>query len=61
MDTTTTPAPGAKATASEIIGLLYTLGVAAATVFVKNPAHVQTAQNIIAILNAELPNIESLL
>lgn len=47
--------------ASEIFGLLYTLGIAAAAIFVKNPAHVQTAGNIISVLNAEIPNINAII
>ena len=59
MSTPTTPA--LQSEASKIVGLIYTLGVAAASIFVKNPAHVQTAGNIVSILNQILPELESLL
>ena len=57
--TTTTPPPQTRA--SRLFGLLYTLGIAAAAIFGKNPNHEGTAENIINVLNAELPNIESII
>ena len=64
-DPTSTPAPvpvtAPQTEASKIIGLLFSLGVAAAAIFVKNPNHLQTASNIIAVLQAELPGLEGLL
>lgn len=61
-DSPANPAPAQpQSEASKIIGMLFTLGVAAAAIFVKNPAHIQTAGNIISILQAELPNIEAIL
>jgi len=59
MSTTPTPAPQSEA--AKIIGELFTVGVAAASIFVKNPSHQQTASNIVAILNALLPGLEGLL
>jgi len=53
-----TPAPQSEA--SKIIGLLFTLGLGAAAIFVKNPNHVATAGNIVTLLQALLPAIESL-
>jgi len=55
------PEPAPQSEASKIIGLLYTMGVAAAAIFVKNPNHVQTASNIVSVLNAELPSLQSIL
>lgn len=58
----TTPAASpAVSKQSAIIGLLYTLGVAAAAIFVKVPAHVATAGAIVDVLTAELSNLEALL
>ena len=59
MSTTPTPAPQSEA--SKILGELFTVGVAAASIFVKNPYHQQTASGIISILNALLPGLEGLL
>ena len=61
--TPTPPIPVAvpQSEASKIFGLIYALGIAAAAIFVKNSAHVQTASNIINVLQAELPNIEGML
>ena len=59
MSTTPTPAPQSEA--SKIIGLIYSLGIAAAAIFVKNANHQQTASNIVTVLNAELPNLEGML
>lgn len=62
MSTTATPAPTPLQTeASKIIGLLFTLGTAAAAIFVKNANHVGTASTIIGILQDLLPQIEGLL
>jgi hypothetical protein len=62
MAPTATPATTAPQTkASKLFGLLFTLGIAAAAIFVKNPNHQTTAENIINVLNAELPNIESII
>lgn len=47
--------------ASKILGLLYVLGITAASIFIKNPAHVQTAGNIVNLLNTVLPDIEGIL
>lgn len=44
---------------SQLIGLLFTMGVAAASIFVKNPAHQQTAGSIINVLNSLLPTVEA--
>jgi hypothetical protein len=57
----TPAAPAPQSEASKIIGLLFTLGVAAASVFVKNPNHVATAGTIVNILQSELGNLEALL
>jgi hypothetical protein len=46
---------------SKIIGTLFTVGTAAAAIFVKNPNHATTANNIIATLEALLPSLESLI
>jgi hypothetical protein len=46
---------------SKILGLLFTMGTAAAAIFVKNPNHQQTAGSIISVLNQLLPGIEELL
>lgn len=58
-------APQASASApshkQEIISLLFTVGVAAAALFVKNPAHQEKAANIISILQSLLPQIEQVL
>jgi hypothetical protein len=57
------PAPAApvQSEASKIIGLLFTAGVGAAAIFVKNPNHQQTAANIITVLQDLLPELEALL
>jgi hypothetical protein len=59
MASAATPAPQSEA--SKIVGLLYTLGVAAAAIFVKNPNHQQTASAIVTTLNELLPEIESII
>lgn len=59
MSTTPTPAPQSEA--SKIIGLLFSLGTAAAALFIKNPNHVATAGNIINVLSALLPQVEALI
>lgn len=63
MSTTTTPLTSTPAAtvqqqpeAALIFGSIYSVGIAAALMFVKNPAHQATAANIIQLLNAELPN-----
>jgi hypothetical protein len=56
-----TQAAPAQSEASKIFGLLYTLGIAAAAIFVKNPNHIQTATSIVNVLQAELPNIEGII
>lgn len=45
---------------SKIMGILYVVGITAAAIFVKNPNHVQTASNILTMLNTELPTIQNL-
>lgn len=58
--TTATPTP-AQSEASKIIGVIFTLGVAAASIFVKNANHVATASTIISVLEDLLPGLESIL
>lgn len=58
--TATTPATPVQSEASTVIGLLFELGVAAAGIFVKNPNHIGTASNIIGVLQALLPQLESI-
>lgn len=60
MATTPTPAPP-QSEASKIIGLLFTIGTAAAAIFVKNANHQQTAANILQVLAEALPTIEGLI
>ncbi len=59
MSTPVTPAPQTEA--SKIVGLLFGVGTAAAAIFVKNPNHQQTAAAIVQVLQALLPEIESLI
>lgn len=62
--TPTTPSitPAApQSEASKIIGLLFTVGVGAVSIFVKNPNHLTTAGNILGILEELLPAIESII
>lgn len=44
----------------EIIGLLFTVGLSAASIFIKNPAHQQKAATIGTLLQQLLPTIETL-
>jgi hypothetical protein len=55
-----TPAPG-QSKASVLLGLLFTLGIDAASIFIKNPNHQNTAGSIITALGNILPELESLL
>jgi hypothetical protein len=57
----TTPAPTLQTELSKILGLLFTMGTAAAAIFVKNPNHQQTAANIVNVLTQLLPSLESLI
>ena len=43
---------------SKILGDLFVMGTLAASIFVKNPQHQQTAANIIDILGKILPDLE---
>lgn len=54
------PAP-AQSEASKIIGLLFTVGLAAASIFVKNPNHIATANTLANTLAELLPGLEGLL
>jgi hypothetical protein len=54
------PAP-AQSELSKILGELFTVGVAAASIFVKNPAHQATASSIVQTLAGLLPGLEALL
>lgn len=55
-----TPAPG-QSKASVLLGLLFTLGIDAASIFIKNPNHQNTAGSIITALGNILPELEALL
>jgi len=47
--------------ASKIVGLLFSIGTAAAAIFVKNPNHQETAASIVGVLQQLLPDIESMI
>ena len=57
----TTAAPKPQTELSKLLGLLFTVGTAAAAIFVKNPNHQTTAASIISTLGALLPDLESLI
>jgi len=59
--TTSTTSTAPQSEVSKIVGLLYTLGISAAGIFVKNSNHVQTANAIVSVLTNLLPEIEALL
>lgn len=56
-----TSANAAQSTGSQLLGLLFTLGIEAASIFVKNPNHQATAGAIITALGNILPELESLI
>jgi len=53
--------PAPQSEASKVLGVLFTLGTAAASIFIKNPNHIQTAGTIINVLNELLPSIEEII
>ena len=53
--------PPPQSEASKILGTLFIVGAAAVSIFVKNPAHVQTAGAIVAVLKDLLPTLETML
>lgn len=59
--TTSITSTAPQSEVSKIVGLLYTLGISAAGIFVKNSNHVQTANAIVSVLTNLLPEIEALL
>jgi len=58
--TTTTTQP-AQSEASKVLGVLFILGTTAASIFIKNQNHVQTASTIINVLYELLPSIEGII
>jgi hypothetical protein len=58
--TTVSPAP-AQSEASKILGLLFVIGLKAATMFATKTGHAGTAQTILTALEAALPQVEGLL
>jgi len=59
--TPATPAPPPQSEISKLLGVIYTLGIGAVAIFVKNPNHLTTATSIVTILEDLLPSLEALL